>query len=221
MYAQWKARLHPSMRLHLVELAGRGRRFQDCLYGTMSEVVEDIYGRIEPQLEAGDFAFFGHSMGALICYELIGKIWSRRNLAPIHAFLSGRVPPNNHETKMLHLQSDADLMAEVTRWGGFSAQQLADNTFIRMLLPILRADLKVVETYHLPERKYHRLPCPLSILTGANDAIAEAWKMQRWADFTTQSCSFHVFPGDHFYIIECKEKVVHLINSVVFPATPL
>lgn len=129
MYKHWRPLLHPSVNLRLLELAGRGRRFQERCYDDMSEAVEDLYGLIEQQLSEGDFAFFGHSMGAMLCYELISKIWTKRKLAPVHAFLSGRVPPNSQEDiKILHHLSDARLMAEVKRWGGFSPQQLADKT---------------------------------------------------------------------------------------------
>lgn len=213
MYRHWKARLHPSVRLHRLELAGRGRRFEDRFYNDMSEAVEDLYSRIEPHLGENDFAFFGHSMGALLCYEVIGSIWNRRKLAPLHAFLSGRVPPNMNETKMLHLQSDAELKAEIMLWRVLTPQQLADETLLRLFLPILRADMKIVETYYLLDRDYHRLPCPISILAGANDNVAQAEKMSSWTDFTTQSCSFHTFPGGHSFIAEHTDEVIDFINA--------
>jgi medium-chain acyl-[acyl-carrier-protein] hydrolase len=215
MYKGWKALLHPSIHLYLLELAGRGRRFQEDCYNDISEAVEDLYCRIEPQLGEGDFAFFGHSMGALLCYELIGKIWSRRHLSPLHAFLSGRLPPSNHEATSLPLQSDEQLRIEVMQWGGLSAQQLMDETLMRMFLPILRADLRVVETYNQRDREYHRLPCSLSILTGADDAIARPSEMSPWTEFTSQSCAFHIFPGGHFYITECKDDVIYLVNTLL------
>lgn len=195
-----------------------GKKFQESCYDDLPEAVEDLYSRIEQQLGDGDFAFFGHSMGAMLCYELIGKIWEKRNLAPIHAFLSGRVPPNSKDIKMLHHLSDTRLMAEIKRWGGFSSQQLADKTLIRMFLPILRADMKMIETYSMVDREYPRLPCPFSILTGTNDAVAPSHKMLPWADFTTQSCSFHTFAGGHFYITERQDELIDYINTVLSEA---
>jgi surfactin synthase thioesterase subunit len=100
-------------------------------------------------------------------------------------------------------------------WNILSSQQLKDKVLIRMFLAILREDMKIVENYTLQRRAYHRLPCPISILVGAKDTVAQAWKMPAWADFTTRSCSFHTFPGGHGFITERQDKVIDLINTTL------
>jgi medium-chain acyl-[acyl-carrier-protein] hydrolase len=215
MYRHWKTLLHPSIRLRPLELAGRGRRFDDSYYNDLDEAVEDLYRLVEPHLEGDDLAFFGHSMGALLCYELIGKIWKHQSLAPVHAFMSGRVPPNNDDIKKLYHTSDAQLLKEVIQWGVFSKQQLKDKALVRMFLSILRADVKIVDTYNPQDREQPPLPCSISVLTGSKDVVAQSWKMSPWTDFTTQLCSFHVFPGGHLYIEEYQKQVVDLINTTL------
>ncbi|GCE15733.1 thioesterase II family protein [Tengunoibacter tsumagoiensis] len=212
MYARWKKLLHPSVQVLPIELSGRGRRFAEPLYDTMHDSIEDLYRLVVRELRGQEFAFFGHSMGALLCYELVTKIWHAQQVAPIHVFFSSRTPPDVRTDQLLYTLTDQELQNELVLWGGVSRSMLENPLFTHTFLPILRADLQIVETYHQQWRDYHRLPCPISVLTGADDVIAPLQRLKSWEDFTTQTCEFHTFVGNHFYLLDCMEEVTRLIH---------
>lgn len=215
MYTPWKKLLDPSIQCYPIELAGRGRRFQTPLYANMAEAVEDVVSILKPHLGTSKFAFFGHSMGALLCYEVIETLWREYSVTPLQAFLSARTPPNNPTKKILHTLPDQALGEQLFQWGGLSPQLYTNKEFMGMFLPIIRADLKVVETYKRENMEYPRLPCTLSILAGKEDMIAPMEQMLPWENFTTHACDFHTFEGGHFYLLEHSSEVVQLINTTL------
>lgn len=217
MYAAWKRLLSPSIQSRPVELAGRGRRFGDQAYSDMTEAVEDISRLIEPQLGEDAFAFFGHSMGALLGYEVAVRLWRTRGLAPVHMFFSGRLPPDLPVKSALHNLDDEHLREKLLAWGGITESLYTNQDFMRMFLPIIRADLKIVETYSCSDAVYPSLPCSFSILVGQNDPLAPLEQMSSWSKFTTRACDFHAFAGGHFYLSAQNAAVVQLINARLCP----
>ena len=93
LYTRWKKFLHDSIELYPVELAGRGSRSKEPFYNSVNDAVDDIYNSIEETLDDTEFAFFGHSMGCVLVYELMYRIKELKNRIPIHAFFSLRKLP--------------------------------------------------------------------------------------------------------------------------------
>ena len=215
MYTPWKKLLDPAIQCCPIELAGRGRRYGEQLYGDIEEAIEDVYRLIEQQVGENQFAFFGHSMGALLCYEVIARLWKRRGCAPMHAFFSGRTPPNAPVGEKLHILPDKQLGERLLQWGGLSRQLAENKDFLRMFLPVLRADLKAVETYSRQTSAYPLLPCALSIFFGKEDPFFQEEQISHWVDFTMQDCDFYTFDGGHFYLLEQRAAIVQIINETL------
>jgi surfactin synthase thioesterase subunit len=215
MYTPWKKLLDPAIQCCPIELAGRGRRYGEQLYGDIEEAIEDVYQIVEQQVGESRFAFFGHSMGALLGYEVIARLWQRRGCAPMHAFFSGRIPPDLPAGERLHVLPEKQLGERLLQWGGLSKQLSENKDFLRMFLPIIRADLKAVETYSRGTSAYALLPCALSILFGKEDPFFQAEQVSHWVDFTTQTCDFYTFAGGHFYLLEQRTELIQLINGTL------
>jgi surfactin synthase thioesterase subunit len=156
------------------------------------------------------FALFGHSMGALLAYEVALRLAAAGLPTPSHLFASGRRAPSRHRDDRLHLSSDDDLLAHIRRLGGPGSMALDDPEIRAMVLPLIRHDYRAVETYrHDPSAV---LDCPITVLTGDRDALVSLNEAHAWAGHTTGPTDLVVLPGGHFYLAGRNEQVVDLIR---------
>ncbi|SEG58976.1 thioesterase II family protein [Paenibacillus sp. UNC499MF] len=214
VYTRWKRHLHGHIELHPVELAGRGKRLLEPPYGSMDELVEDLYEYLDPQLDEADFAFFGHSMGALVAYELAHAVRKKRGREPVHLFVSGTYPPHARRKLTLHLLSDERLQQEIRLLGGTEDELFEREELLRMFLPGLRRDLELVET-HAFQSGAELLSCNISVLNGKEDTATEGFNLLEWSAYGSRGCQLYEFEGGHFFINEHTEQVVSLINDVL------
>lgn len=212
-YYKWKDYLSDTIDLRPVELSGRGKRFNQPLYNSMDEMVEDIYEEIIQEIDDAPFAFYGHSMGAILIYELIHKIKEAKHKEPVCAFFSGRYPPYVEKTKEdLHLLSDSEFMNMIYSLGGTNKDILENKELRDLFLPIIRSDYKNVETYkHKSNRgKFH---CDVVALYGIDDTDVTYTDLLEWKQCTYGTCTFYELDGDHFFINTCQKQVISIINK--------
>ncbi|WP_068774973.1 thioesterase II family protein [Paenibacillus sp. FJAT-26967] len=214
IYTRWKRHLHGDIELHPVELSGRGKRLLEPHYGSMDELVEDLYGYLDQELDETDFAFFGHSMGALIAYELAHAVKKKRGREPLHLFVSGTYPPHARRSLPLHLLSDARLQQEIRQLGGTDDELFEREELLRLFLPGLRRDLELVET-HCFKSRAELIHCDISVLNGKEDKATEGFNLLEWASYGSRGCQLYEFEGGHFFINEHTEQVVSLIHDVL------
>jgi medium-chain acyl-[acyl-carrier-protein] hydrolase len=154
--------------------------------------------RLAPLLNK-PFAFFGHSMGALISYELARHL--RRTGAPLpaHLFVSGHGAPHLPDRNPpLHALPQAQFVEKLRELNGTPEEVLRHPELLELLIPILRADFAVCETYvHAPEPP---LDCPISAFSGLGDEYVNREELEGWREQTTGRFSVRLFPGDHFYL---------------------
>jgi medium-chain acyl-[acyl-carrier-protein] hydrolase len=198
MFRGWQRYLSPDVRLCLVHLPGRGVRISDRPFTRLAAMVEALAQAILPELE-GAFAFWGHSMGAMINFELARELRRRRLTGPDALFVSGRtapqIPITNPPTFDL---PEEEFVAELHRLNG-TPRELLDNPETRHLfLPTIRADFEAVETYHyVPEGP---LSCPIYAYGGLQDSDVSPEDLRAWQEQTSARCKARMFPGDHFFI---------------------
>jgi surfactin synthase thioesterase subunit len=176
-----------------VLLPGREARMAEPSVENAAELVDGLTEAIAPYLDV-PFAIFGHSMGALLAYEWALRL---RDREPVGLFVSGREAahlPFGH--RELHLLDDAAFVSELRRrYGG--ADLLEDAELREIFLPILRADLRVVETYrHGAERL---LDCPVMAFAGCGDLSVSEAGLRGWGELTRGAFEARRLPGDHFY----------------------
>ncbi|MDP4176974.1 MAG: thioesterase domain-containing protein [Bacillota bacterium] len=214
-YLSWKKYIDNIIEMKPIELAGHGKRISEPLYKSIDEAVIDIYSRISHELDEGPYAFYGHSMGTILAYELIRKIRLNNKKEPIHVFFSGRFPPYVEDAyKMGNDYSDEQIFERLIDVVGTKIQ-INNNKEIRdFLFPILLSDYNIVQKYDY-NQEIVNLNCGISILNGNQDSYFPHEYLQLWRKCTSRECSFYEFEGDHFFINQHKKEVSDIINKTL------
>lgn len=212
-YSKWKDYINPSIEICPIELAGRGKRFKEDFYDNIDEAVEDVYDIIKNDLD-NNYAFFGHSMGSLIAYELSHYIMKLKNKPPEHIFFSGRKAPNIiYENNCIHKLPGEELKRKVFEFSGTPKEVLDNSHMSNIFLKILRADFKICELYKYVKRDF-KLDCNITILNGNKDDI-KINHIASWKQYTSKECYIYFFKGGHFYINDNIKSLAYIINSTL------
>lgn len=196
-YARWSSAL-PDAHVVPVELPGRGQRIDEPPLDAMPALVTDLAAQVMPYVR-GSFALFGHSMGALVAFELAHRL-RRFGLRPTRLLVSGHVPPGaaQRDRPPRHQLPDSELWAEVRKLNGTSAAAYDSAEIRELFTAAIRADFALVENY-LPEPK-KPLECPISVFGGSADPEVAPAELAGWSAHTTGGHTVSVLPGDHFYL---------------------
>ncbi|MFJ5636726.1 thioesterase II family protein [Streptomyces goshikiensis] len=196
-YTALSRALSPHIDVRAVQYPGRQDRHRETPAGDITELAGRIAERLRDSTET-PYAFFGHSMGALVAYETARVLHTWQAPAPVRLFLSGRgaptAAPNRHDV----LPDDRAILTVVRSLGGTSAGVLDDPELREMALPALRADYRALASYRWLSGD--PLDLPVTVLTGRDDPVVPVTEAARWSEFTRSSCGLRVFPGDHFYL---------------------
>ncbi len=212
VYRAWAAAM-PWLRLRAVDYPGHGERFREPLETTIAGLVAGVRRAIDAHER---IALFGHSMGALVAYELC-HLLEQEGRRPTLLISSGSVAPR-HRLPMRYaaLDSDAALIEELRRLGGTPEEALADRELMELALPPLRADYLACARYLWTPRT--PLHTPLCVLRGADD-VMEQHAVAAWREHTRALCTTHVFEGGHFFVHQNPE-CLHRIAAVLRPSAP-
>lgn len=207
-FAAWSRLAAPGIEVHTVQYPGREDRIIEapepdmaCLAGCAAAALDGSDDR--------PLALFGHSMGAAVAYE-VARLLDRE---PVHLFASGRHSPGEVVPGGVHLRDDAGLVADLARLGGTGAGLLAMPEVLEVVLPAVRNDYRLIETYHeLPGR---RLGCPVTALIGTEDPEVDAGQARRWAAHTTGPFDLVELPGAHFYLDARRTEVLDVVEAAL------
>ena len=188
-----------------------------CLPGRESRRKEPLVTELPPLLEAltpmltslltRPYAFFGHSMGALVSFELACGLRSEGVAGPVHMVVSGHRAPRLPDRQIqLHKLSDQEILTKVRSLGGTPEEVLQDPELMEMYLPLLRADFAVCESYTYEHRE--PLSCSITALGGTEDAQVSREELSAWSTHTRGSFSLHMFPGSHFFLQTAQNLVL-------------
>ncbi len=198
IYRTWPEGLPSDVEVCPVQLPGRGARSTEPPFTRLSPLVEALAQALAPVLDV-PFAFFGHSFGALVSFELARKLRRDCGVNPVHLFISAsRAPQISRRGSPVHSLPDGEFLAEMRRLDGTPAELLENKEFMQIMLPLLRADFSVYETY-----KYLNEPvldCPISAFGGLQDRRVSSVDLEAWHAQTNASFSLQMFPGDHFFL---------------------
>ena len=209
-YQHWEAWVPDDVELVPVRLPGRERRFAEPPARRVAELVDAL---LEPLLAraGGRFALFGHSLGGLLAYEL-ARATAKAGRPPALLAVSGCPAPHllpREGDPLVHTMPDEDLLAHVRALAGQATPGLDVPELARLIIPILRADYEVYETYR--HRADDPTTVPTTVLAGAEDPEVTAAELAAWRELGTADPEIHVFPGGHFYLTEQPEKVVEIV----------
>jgi medium-chain acyl-[acyl-carrier-protein] hydrolase len=218
VFSRWKGSLNGMIQLQPIELAGRGKRFSDANYDSLLEAVDDIYGLIKPELDRALYAFWGHSMGSLLIYELVRKIETLPHPKPIHLFLSGSNPPHiKKDGKIFHTMPEDRFKEEIFKMGGTPREVFEHRELLKIFLPLLRADYKILETYE-HKSDHPVFDCAITLFNGKADEEVTGAEILKWQQYTKQPCRLYEYEGGHFFINDYMEDIIQIINDTLIQA---
>jgi medium-chain acyl-[acyl-carrier-protein] hydrolase len=197
-FESWAAHVPPDIELTAVELPGRGRRFSEPPYREFAPLLDAL--RAEVAVGSGTI-LFGHSLGALLAFELA------RRCEPRALVVSGCGAPHRpREQRSRSGLADAPLVEEIASLGGTPRELLDNAELMELLLPVLRADFSVSESYRY--RPGPPLGCRIVALGGDADDDVSEQDIAAWSELTTDRFRMRVFAGDHFFIRQHEREVV-------------
>ncbi len=162
------------------------------------QAVRAIASALIPYLDK-PFVFFGHSMGGLISFELTRLLRRKSARSPVHLFISGRRAPQlPSEKPPIHTLPELAFLQELRHLKGTPEEVLVNTELMQLLLPILRADFAVLETYLYT--KEPPLECPITVFGGWQDREVSCDELEAWREQTSTAFSLYMLPGDHFFI---------------------
>lgn len=187
----------PGADVVVVQYPGRQDRHREPLITSIDEYAEAITRVLaaEPELPT---VFFGHSMGALLGFEVAHRLEHGAGAPPRALVASGRRAPGTARDERVHLLDDDGLLADVRTLNG-TAAALEDEEIVRMSLPAIRNDYRAVETY--PPRRDRVVDCPITVLIGDADPKSTVEESVRWKEHTTGAFRLRTFRGGHFYLV--------------------
>lgn len=208
-FHSWQALMPDEVELVAIELPGRASRIREPLITDSNELLNQLEELDVLNVEK-PFAFFGHSMGAHIAFELSRRLRQSDKPQPVHLYLSGRGAPHiKNEKKKIHALPEKEFIQQIASLNGMPQEVLSNPELMELVSPILRADCKLLETWAYKEDE--KLNVPITAMMGAEDPSATHNKVERWADLSSKSFRLYQFPGDHFFINTAKQAVVDKI----------
>ena len=214
IYQGWPAGLPTDVEVWTAQLPGRGPRLQTPAQTRLGPLLEDLSAAITPWLDDAPFAFFGHSLGALVAFELTRRLRRIGAPQPVRLCVSGRRAPHLPEpAPPIHGLPDAAFIERVRRLNGTSNEVLENKELMALVLPSLRADFELAETWSFLEEE--PLSCALTVCAGLAEFGLWRDDIESWAYQTEGQCDVHFFPGDHFFIHSAATKLVATIGQTL------
>lgn len=211
VFRPWPRLLPDAVEIFALRLPGRENRIKEPPFTHIASLVDSLVPDTLPYLD-GPFAFFGHSLGALVSFELTRALYTRHGIAPRQLFVSACLAPQVMEVKTpLHTMPEAGFIAALQRLNGLPDAVLQNQELLGMMLPTLRADFAVFETYvYQPGPP---LPCAISAFGGLRDVDAPRTKIANWSEQTSNNFTLRMLPGDHFFIHSAQELLLRFITQ--------
>ncbi|MEU1509490.1 alpha/beta fold hydrolase [Kitasatospora sp. NPDC005748] len=205
-YLPVSAALSPAVDVLAIQYPGRQDRRMEPAIDDLAVLVDRLYEVLRRQPEL-PLTFLGHSMGAVIGFELTRRLEADGH-APVRLFASGRRAPSTVRQENTFRSDDA-ILAEVRRLSGTASALLGDEEMMRAALPALRADYTAVEGYRCAPGI--TVNSPITVLTGDNDPKTTLDEAKAWAEHTTAELDLRVFEGGHFFISERSKDVMQVL----------
>lgn len=202
--------MSPAVEVSAVQYPGRQDRRAEPNIDDIATLADAIFPVVRP-LTDRPLAFFGHSMGAIIAYEVALRLEADGAPPLTRLYASGRRAPSRYRQEAVHRLGDAGLIADMRKLSGTNAGLLGDPETLAMILPSVRSDYKAIETYtHTPGRT---VSCPIRALIGDSDPKVTVEEAKAWSEHTTGSFDMRVFPGGHFYHVDQSRELIQFLSD--------
>jgi medium-chain acyl-[acyl-carrier-protein] hydrolase len=198
-----------------VQLPGRENRTAERGFTSMPPLVEALAAALERWRDL-PYAVFGHSNGAVLGFELARLARRRGTPGPVHLFASGRRAPDVAARQPeIHQLPDAEFLRQLAELGGMPRAILEHPELLELILPLLRGDLALAETYEFTPGP--PLAIPISAYAGAVDAEVPVWQVEAWKEQTTGPFRLQTFPGGHFFLHDDRDRLLQELGRELRP----
>lgn len=209
-YRGWAASLPADLEVCPVQLPGRESRLREQPFRQLAAMVPALADALKSYLDL-PFVFFGHSMGALIAFELSRELRRRGQALPLHLFVSGRRPPQlPPREEPIHALPEPEFLVKLRELNGTPEEVLQHEELMRLLIPLLRADFAVNETYTYGEEE-EIFDFGISAFGGLGDEEVTREDVEAWRPQTRGRFRMRMLPGDHFFIHSGKDLVLEAV----------
>lgn len=209
-YAPWRERLAGAGELVAVQLPGRESRIRERPHSVIGPLVDEIIDAWP--LRHQPYLLFGHSLGATLAYAVAREVRRRGLRQPVELILSAAPAPHLRDRADLgHRLDDAGLADRLRRYNGTSPEVFESPALLTLMLPTIRADFTLFETWDPPPEA--PLAVPITVLGGDADRTVTAGQLEGWRSLTTAGCEVEVLPGDHFSMLSSSGTVVELVRQ--------
>lgn len=216
VFAPWRELVSADIEIRALQLPGRAERWGERPFTEFGAMLDGLAAAFAGQ-PAGEFAFFGHSLGALIAFELARRLRDGGRATPRRVFVSGCAAPRCPSRPVPSpLLDDAALIGELRRLNGTPPELLEHRDLMELMLPTIRADFALVRSYRYAPGV--PLDVPLTVLAGLEDDGTGAEQVAGWQAETTAPADILWFLGDHFFIDQARRDVVATVNAALAPA---
>lgn len=207
----WEKEFSADFEVCAVQLPGREERLSEPPIGDMSMLIEGLAPAVLPLLDL-PFVFFGHSLGALVAFALAQRLRESNASVPLSLIVSGSRAPHLEELKgPFSDAADHELIDQIRPLGGTSEEVLRHQPLMQLVLPTLRSDLHMNETYR--READHDVGCPIVVFGGLQDDTVAPESLEAWRLHTTGAFRRHMMPGGHFFITERRAEFLDLMRQ--------
>jgi myxalamid-type polyketide synthase MxaE and MxaD/epothilone polyketide synthase D len=209
IYRPWLKAVPRSVQVCALQLPGRENRLTEPAFTSMDALIPALVEAIRAHLDR-PFALFGHSMGALVAFELARALRRRHLPQPRHLFLSAHRAPHLPDRRPPIHQLDDDAFWEEMRRLEGTPQEVLDNEELKeLVLPTLRADFQLCETWKLIDEE--PLDEPFSIFGGTEDPNVDRDELESWRDYTSGAMTLRMLPGHHLFLQQAQSTVLDAV----------
>jgi len=211
IFRTWPDALPADVEVCPVQFPGRGTRLMETPFTQLTPLVQALTQALVPLMDK-PFAFFGHSLGALVSFELARQLRRQAGVQPVHMFVSAdRAPQIPQRNSPIHALPEEEFLDELRRLNGIPGKVWQELDLMQFMLPVLRADFAVYETYaYSTEAPFN---CPFSIFGGLQDRRVSRGELEAWRDQTSGSFSLRMFPGDHFFLNATQPLLLQVMSE--------